>query len=435
MNDVGFPDFAPPYFFNATSLPHSNLDRVSARYEAQAVTPWLANLSLTAHYQRTERLLQNLLPVQFPAPTPVAFFPISVFRLDILSETEQRVWTPGVDLQAVFVPASNHVLTTGPDVLSRSQQRRPHDHDDDVDGRPGGARRSAVPRRSCFPSPVQLGPPSVAHPVRVPDASLRDVAVFAQDEWRLRPNAVARGRPARRLLQRDDRGHARLRRGVGRGRRAAARSIRRRCPDPERRDLRAEGADRRHRPRRQRRRAASARSSASAAAIAIPNLEEMLFAGPATAGSIAPNVKLKPETGQQLRRRRQVQLPARLGRRVRLRQPVQELRRPGPDDGDHAGRPAGAGHQLRRRPHPRPRAVGRRAARARAGRADAERVRRVHARHDHRRASTRWTAARSTARRPTTSRRSRCSPRLGSPSRAAAGGRSTACGRRPTSRG
>ena len=85
MEDVGFPDFAPPYFFNATSLPHSNLDKVSARYEAQAVTPWLANLSLTAYYQRTERLLQNPLPVQFPAPTPTAFFPISVMRLDILS--------------------------------------------------------------------------------------------------------------------------------------------------------------------------------------------------------------------------------------------------------------------------------------------------------------------------------------------------------------
>ena len=105
MDDVGFPDFAQPYFFNATSLPQSDLDRVSARYEAQAVTPWLANLSLTAYYQRTERLLHNQLPVQFPAPTPVAFFPISVFRLDILSDTEQRVWTPGVDLQAVFVPA------------------------------------------------------------------------------------------------------------------------------------------------------------------------------------------------------------------------------------------------------------------------------------------------------------------------------------------
>jgi outer membrane receptor for ferrienterochelin and colicin len=28
----------------------------------------------------------------------------------------------------------------------------------------------------------------VANPVRVPNASLRDIAVFAQDEWRIRPN-------------------------------------------------------------------------------------------------------------------------------------------------------------------------------------------------------------------------------------------------------
>ena len=113
IDAVGFPDFAQPYFFNATSLPHSNLDRASVRYEAQAVTRWLANISLTAHYQRTERLLQNLLPVQFPAPTPTAFFPISVFHLDVLSQTEQRVWTPGIDFLAVLAPRSNHVLSTG----------------------------------------------------------------------------------------------------------------------------------------------------------------------------------------------------------------------------------------------------------------------------------------------------------------------------------
>ncbi len=47
MKDIGFPDFAAPYFFNATSLPKSDLDKVSARYEAQAITPWLANVSLT----------------------------------------------------------------------------------------------------------------------------------------------------------------------------------------------------------------------------------------------------------------------------------------------------------------------------------------------------------------------------------------------------
>jgi hemoglobin/transferrin/lactoferrin receptor protein len=113
MEEVGFPDFEQPFFFNDTSLPFNNLDKLSARYEAQALTPWLANLSLTAYYQRTQRLLRTTLPVQFPAPTAGAFFPISVMRLDILSDTEQRVWTPGVDLHAVLVPARNHLLTAG----------------------------------------------------------------------------------------------------------------------------------------------------------------------------------------------------------------------------------------------------------------------------------------------------------------------------------
>ncbi len=35
---------------------------------------------------------------------------------------------------------------------------------------------------------MQLGPAVPGNPVRVPDASLRDIALFAQDEWRLRPN-------------------------------------------------------------------------------------------------------------------------------------------------------------------------------------------------------------------------------------------------------
>src|SRR4030095_831644 len=186
MNDIGFPDFATPYFFNATSLPKSNLDRVSARYEAQEVTPWLANLSLTAHYQRLDRVLQNLLPVQFPAPTPTSFFPITVFRLDVLSQTQQRVWTPGVDLQAVLVPASNHLLTTGLRFYrDRSSDARTTSTTMSMVGQVALGPRGPAP--VVFPAPIPLGPPTVAHPVRVPDASLRDIAVFAQDEWRLHP--------------------------------------------------------------------------------------------------------------------------------------------------------------------------------------------------------------------------------------------------------
>jgi outer membrane receptor protein involved in Fe transport len=294
MDDVGFPDFVQPYFFNATSLPKSNLDRVSARYEAQAVTSWLANVSVTAHYQQTSRLLQNLLPVQFPAPTAVTFFPITVFRLNILSETEQRVWTPGVDLQAVLVPAANHVLTTGLTVYrDRSSDRRTTTTTTSMIGQVVLGQRG--PAASVLPSPVQLGPPAVAHPVRVPDASLRDIAVFAQDEWALRPglslvaglrgdfyNVTTEATPGYDVTS------------VIAGARPAIDPST--LPDPNgatyaRKALTGDiglvaTADRRVSP--------FVRFGRS---YRHPNLEEMLFAGPATAGNIAPNVTVAPETG------------------------------------------------------------------------------------------------------------------------------------------
>ena len=265
---------------------------MSARYEAQAVTPWLANLSMTAYYQRTERLLQNALPVQFPAPTGGAFFPISVMRLDILSETEQRVWTPGVDLQAVFVPASNHLLTTG---LTFYRDRSSDSRTTTPPRRWWGGGAGAQAGAGGVPDPVQLGPPSTAHPVRVPDASLRDIAVFAQDEWRLRPNlslvAGLRGdffNVATEPTPGYDVDSVVARRASPNRPVHAARS--------QRGDVHAPVADGRHRPGRQKGGTISpfirfGRSYRH------PNLEEMLFAGPATVGSIVPNVTVKPRRG------------------------------------------------------------------------------------------------------------------------------------------
>ena len=294
MNDVGFPDFADPYFFNATSLPQSDLDRVSARYEARAITPWLANLSLTAHYQKTERLLRNLLPVQFPAPTPVAFFPISVFRLDVLSDTAQRVTTPGVDLQAVFVPASNHLLTTGLTFYrDSSRDSRTTTTTMSLVGQVALGQRGPAP--TVFPTPVQLGPPTIAHPVRVPDASLRDVAIFAQDEWRLQPNlslvAGLRG-DFYNVTTEATPGYdvASVVAGANPPLDPAT------LPDPNgatytRQALTGDIGL-----------VANAGGSVSpfvryGRSYRHPNLEELLFAGPATAGNIAPNVTLEPEQG------------------------------------------------------------------------------------------------------------------------------------------
>jgi outer membrane receptor protein involved in Fe transport len=293
MENVGFPDFQQPYFFNATSLPYSNLDRVSARYEAQAVTPWLANLTAMAYYQRTERLLKNLLPVQFPAPA-AAFFPISVFRLDVLSETEQRVWTPGVDVQAVLVPARNHLLTTGFTFYQdNSRDRRSTSTQTSLVGQVISGPRG--PQPVVLPSPQPLGPPVPGNPVRVPNASLRDIALFAQDEWRLRPNlSVVAG-------LRGDFWNVTSEATPGYDIQSVIAGAQppidpATLPNPNgdtytRQSLTGDiglvanqggqvspfvrfGRSYRH-----------------------PNLEEMFFAGPATVGSIVPNVLVKPETG------------------------------------------------------------------------------------------------------------------------------------------
>ena len=294
VEDVGFGDFADPYFFNRTSLPKSNLDKASVRYEAQAVTPWLANLSLTAYYQRTDRLLRTTLPVQFPAPTAVTFFPITVFRLDILSDTEQRVWTPGVDLQAVITPATNHVITTGATFYrDRSSDKRLTSTTMSMVGQVAlGARGPAA---VVFPAPIQLGPATVARPVRVPDASLRDLAVFAQDEWRVAPKlsvigglrgdfynvttkattgysvapVVAGATPAIDPATLPNADGETITRNALTGDLGLVAN-----PGGTVNPFVRVGRSYRH-----------------------PNLEELLFAGPATAGSLAPNIKVKPETG------------------------------------------------------------------------------------------------------------------------------------------
>lgn len=294
MKNIGYPDFEQPYFFNDTLLPHSNLDRFSARYEAQAITPWLANLSLTAYYQRTERLLRTTLPVQFPAPTAVSFFPISVMRLDIMSDTEQRVWTPGVDLHAVFVPATNHLLTAGATVYQdRSSDQRTTSTTMSLVGQVAlGARGPAA---AVLPSPMALGPASIAHPVRVPDASLRDIAIFAQDEWRVKPSlsvvaglrgdfytVVTEATPGYDVTSvignatpAIDPATLPNPNGATHSRKALTGDIGIVSnPDGAINPFIRFGRSYRH-----------------------PNLEEMLFAGPATTGSLVPNVLVKPETG------------------------------------------------------------------------------------------------------------------------------------------
>ena len=186
VDDVGFADFAEPTFFQRVSLPSNKLDRVSARYEARALTPWFTNLKVSAYVQEQQRLLRNEFPVVFPAPTPVSFFPISVFRLDILSDTEQHVTTPGVDVQGTFLVARRHVITAGATMY----------RDQSADARYSSTQMSMLgnvslgargPQANVFATPVAMGAPTVSTPTRVPDASFRDIGLFVQDEFDLSP--------------------------------------------------------------------------------------------------------------------------------------------------------------------------------------------------------------------------------------------------------
>ena len=98
-----------------------------------------------------------------------------------------------------------------------------------------------------------------------------------------------------------------------------------------------------------------------------PNLEEMLFAGPATIGSIAPNVLVKPETGTNLDLGAKFRAGRVTGGAYVFVNQYDELHRPGSRRRRDAARAAGAGDELCRRADPRPGAVGRSADRVRHG--------------------------------------------------------------------
>jgi hemoglobin/transferrin/lactoferrin receptor protein len=293
MENVGFPDFEPPFFFSRISLPYSNLDRVSARYEAQSITPWFTNLKVSAYHQDQRRLLRNEFPVQFPVPSP-RFFPVSVFRLDILSDTEQHVRTPGVDVQGTFVAGVSHVITAGATVY----------RDGSEDARTTVTTTTQIgsvslgprgPEAVVFPSPVVLGPPATTHPVRVPDSSFRAVGLYAQDEWQ----ATDRLRVVAGL--RVDRYRVTTRATVGYD---VASIVAGAQPAIDPGSLPRVDGDEISRTALTGDLGALFRVNDVATIVGHygrsyrhPNLEELLFSGPATVGAIAPNLGVEPEKG------------------------------------------------------------------------------------------------------------------------------------------
>jgi hemoglobin/transferrin/lactoferrin receptor protein len=293
MDNVGFPDFDPPVFFQRTTLPYNDLDRVSARYEARAIRPWFTNLKVTGYFQDQRRLLRTEFPVQFPVPSP-SFFPINVFRLNLVTDTGQHVKTPGLDVQATFAPARRHLLTAGMMLYTdQSRDTRTNTSQTTIIGNVALGARG--PQANVFAAPVVLGPAATTHPVRVPDSSFRDIGLFAQDEWSVTAalrlmaglrvdgyRVTTRATPGYEVesltvgaqppvdpAALPDAGGSNLSRTAVTGDIGAVYRLSGSV------NLRARyGRSYRH-----------------------PNLEELLFSGPATVGAIVPNMQVAPEVG------------------------------------------------------------------------------------------------------------------------------------------
>jgi outer membrane receptor protein involved in Fe transport len=293
MEDVGFPDFEQPYFFQRVSLPYSDFDRVSARYERHSIAPWFTNLKVSGYWQDQKRLLRNEFPVQFPAPSP-RFFPISVFRLDIVSDTEQHVSTPGLDVQGTFLLGRRHLVTAGTTIYrDRSEDTRTNISQMSLLGQVVLGSRG--PQPAVLPSPIPMGDPTTSYPVRVPNAYFQDVGVFVQDEFEVAPWLRLVGG-----LRLDN---YRMRTEATPGYDVASIVAGANPPLPEGSLPDVDGDET----------SRFAFTGALGAVVRVndavsllahygrsyrhANLEELLYAGSATVGSIAPNLLVEPETG------------------------------------------------------------------------------------------------------------------------------------------
>ena len=299
--DVGFPDFAAPAFFQGITLPWSNLDKFSATYTATSVTPWFTRLAATTYYQRQDRLLRNQVPVQIPFPlaTSNPVFPVDVRRLDLLSDTRQQVWTPGVDIQATFLTHPGNVLTGGMTVLrDRSEDERTTTQQTSRVGQVAGTFGQFGPTPTgavVFSPAIPLGNPVISHPTRVPNASFRDAGFFLHDEWT--PSPALRVTGGLRV----DRYGVTTEATPGYD---VASLVSGAVPAIDPATLPNISGDDLGRTAFTGEAGVVVRADEPVSFFSHyvrsyrhPNLEELLFAGPATVGSIVPNLTVKPETG------------------------------------------------------------------------------------------------------------------------------------------
>ena len=151
--DIGSPTLVG--VFNAF-FPFSNRDKFSARYDTVNLTEQLARVSVSGYYQTQFRNFTNILTVP-PVPP---FFPGQYQFSETVTDTK----TSGFDLQTDWTLGSRNNLTAGASFF----------------------RDTNSDRRLIITSTTSFSPNRAINTSRsVPDASLTNFAVFAQDEFRL----------------------------------------------------------------------------------------------------------------------------------------------------------------------------------------------------------------------------------------------------------
>jgi outer membrane receptor protein involved in Fe transport len=212
----------------------------------------------------------------------------------INSDTGQKVKTQGFDVQGTFLASPRNVITAGATYYQ----------DDSADYRTSSTQTNLVgqvvlgargPAAVVFPALVPLGGPSVTRPTRVPNATFSDLGAFAQDEWDIttKVRLVAGVRLDGYKVNTEATAGYNIAPVIAGAKPPIDPAT---LPDPNGDSISRTaftgdlglvfkqsdklsfvahyGRSYRH-----------------------PNLEELLFAGPATIGSIAPNIKVGPEKG------------------------------------------------------------------------------------------------------------------------------------------
>jgi hemoglobin/transferrin/lactoferrin receptor protein len=176
-DNIGFPDFAPPIFFQKISLPFSNLDKYGLRYQKSGLTPWFAGLSINVYHQVQDRNLRN----DFSAFSLDGSQPgvDALVRVEVLSDTRQNVKSYGYDVQTNFLLGSRNILTAGTSYF------RDHSRDS-RESRQRGTITGFITRP---PAPARLIPQNIplfntlTFPQRVPKSNFQNIGVFVQDEY------------------------------------------------------------------------------------------------------------------------------------------------------------------------------------------------------------------------------------------------------------